>query len=435
MNLKTSILFTFFLLVSILAKAQDGYSIKIDLENSDISKIVLSVYNGTYSKNSIVDSVYISSEKKQLKFTQSKKILGAIYQLRLVTGSPKTDNNNKINIAIDNGASLTFSINGNTVGSLETSQKLNDDFLRLQRSSSSEDDKKTQLMAIAKNYPSSVLSLWASFELKKSESNTLNKTNSNYQYRDNYFRNINLQDKRIPLLPNIYSTLFDYVSVLPITDSNYRANVDNLLKGMDCNSRNFTFYLEWVFRNLIYLQQYKLEKTYNYVYNRYLNNPACIKKDSVFYSKITADLNRVINIPIGSIIPSFMMSDSTNHSFDINSLKQNSDYTFIAFYDAECPHCKETMPKVSNFFTTLQSSKTVQKIAFVNPYTNNNEWLQFIHMAKLENWMNVKPDKGDLKYMMDLHLTGNPSFFLIDKTGKVILKTFDQQMLNEALSK
>ncbi|MES1181827.1 MAG: thioredoxin-like domain-containing protein, partial [Flavobacterium sp.] len=244
---------------------------------------------------------------------------------------------------------------------------------------------------------------------------------------------INLQDKRIPLLPNIYSALYDYVSVLPVNDSNYQSSADNLLKGMDCNSRNFTFYLEWIFRNLIYLQQYKIEKTYNYVYNRYLNTAECKQKDSLFYSKITADLNRVVNVPIGSNIPSFKMSDSLNHISTIDALKQNADYTFIAFYDAECPHCKETMPKVSGFFATQKFPKTIQKIAFINPYTNNDEWRHFISNSKLENWLNMKPDNGDIKYMMDLHLTGNPSFFLIDKTGKVILKTFDQELLKAVL--
>ncbi|MES1220986.1 MAG: hypothetical protein ABUT20_36135, partial [Bacteroidota bacterium] len=176
MNSKLLLLFLFYFLPVHRIKAQDGYSIKIDILNSGVTKMLLSVYDGTYNKTSLTDSLIIAPGKTQVKFSQTKKIIGAIYQLRMVSGSDKTDKTNKINIAVDNGASLSFSLNGNTVAALETSQNLNADFLHLQRTASSKEDKQAQLQAMFKNYSSSVLSLWASLELKKTESDDPDKT-------------------------------------------------------------------------------------------------------------------------------------------------------------------------------------------------------------------------------------------------------------------
>ncbi|UAY53579.1 TlpA family protein disulfide reductase [Ferruginibacter albus] len=416
------------------APAQNGYSITIDMQKTYSGKMYLSLYQGTYSKTAVIDSFVVSGSEATIKFDQPKRILGGIYQLSY-QGDIKPDKNDKINIAVDNGAILHFTLIGPKLGALEIASSLNADYLYLQRVANDPASKKEKLQTLQKKYSTSIIALWATLELKKIASDELTANANKVQYRNNYFSNFNLQDKRLQILPNIYSALNDYMTILPVVDSNYQSNVDVLLKGMDCNTRNYTFYLDWIFKNIIYYQQKKLEKTYNYVYNRYLNSEDCKKADSTLYARITNELNRVVNTPIGSIIPSFKMSDSADNYYTIDSLKLNAPYSFIAFFDPDCPHCQEIMPKVSAFFAAANFKDSIQKIAFLNAPYDSAQWHSFIVKSKLEHWLNVKAYQNDTEYMIDLKLTGNPNFYLIDNTGKILLKSADGEMIKSVINK
>jgi hypothetical protein len=418
------------LLLSLQSLAQDGYNIRIDVTDAKDQTLMLSYFKGSASQHSLIDSLPITASRQTVELKSADKIIGGIYQLSF-KGAAK----NNINIVVDNGARLTFDLQGSTLLLLKPKDALSKDFILFQTATHSFEDKNTALNQLIQKYPTSAVALFAHLELKKTAAELAKADTGSISTRNQYFKDIDLQDKRLPLMPNAYSFLFDYMNLLPINNENYQDNVDLFFKNMDCNSRNYMFYLDWVFKNLTYYQRYELTNTYRYVYSMYLDKEACKKRDEKFYNKMTESLKALDQLPIGTVIPAFDMEDSTGKEYHSQEIYPRSKYTFLAFYDPDCSHCQEAMPKVAAYFEAYQpNTDLVQQVAFINS-KDVSKWYPFIQQNKLQQWLNVKAYKGDTKYLNDLKVFANPQFFLLDAKGTILLKRFNTDELNTILHK
>jgi thiol-disulfide isomerase/thioredoxin len=430
MIMKRCLIFAAMLCLTAQSFAQNGYSISIDVANAKNKMMTVSYFKGSPNQKYQTDSVLINADKKLVTFKVPDRIIGAIYQLGF-----KDDPKNTINIAVDNGSNLHFTLDGTMLLLLKSKEKLNKDFILYQTATSNFDQRKEKLSLLVKDYPESSVALFSKFEMKKAEVTLKNPDSAaNIKLRDDYFKDIDLQDKRIPLMPNAYSYLFEYMNILPINNDNYQDNVDLLLKNSDCSSRNYSFYLDWIFKNISYYQRYNLTNTYRYVYSMYLDKEVCEKNNEKFYNKMTDGLKALDELPIGSVIPAFDMEDSLGKGYNIQSIYPNSKYTFLSFYDPDCSHCKEIIPKVEAYFEQHKKyDNQLQKVAFINS-KDSSKWQSFITTNKLENWLNVRSKKDDTKYLNDLKVYSNPQFFLLNDKGVILLKSFNDDELNAILN-
>jgi hypothetical protein len=95
------------------------------------------------------------------------------------------------------------------------------------------------------------------------------------------------------------------------------------------------------------------------------------------------------------------------------------------------------MPVVSASFQNLKNrypAKKIQLIAVIND-ADESDWTQFISEKKLDSWLNLKSQDSKRKYHEDFNAYSNPSYFLINKSGDVILKTFNFNAIEELINK
>lgn len=140
---------------------------------------------------------------------------------------------------------------------------------------------------------------------------------------------------------------------------------------------------------------------------------------------------------IGNPAPALDLTTMANKPFSLYN--SPSTYTFIAFWDPTCGHCKEEMPRVDSFYTNNWKQLGVQVIG-VN--TNVNElaaWKQFItdqhfdagwtHIYQTEAALNAEMNAGKATTIRQLYdVFKTPTFYLLDKDKKIIAKnlTIDQ---------
>lgn len=275
--MKNSI-FIFFVFISQFLFSQNGFNVKINLKNINEEKLYLSFYNGSLSKTAVVDSASIIG-KNTVIFTQKKKIIDAVYRLSF----KKNEKQNYVNIDLENNSDLVFDLDNNILRSIKTTNPLNKAFLDAQNIIN-RSERKIYLETIVQKFPNSAAALYAKLEIKE-----LSLPTDEIQlkiYRDHFFTDLDLNDKRIKLLPNIYSSLYNYVKLLPFTNENYKSSIDNLLRNQTCKSPNYLFYLKWVFQNLEYLSKNNLNDSYNYVFNTYLNSRKYIKRMNNFINRL-----------------------------------------------------------------------------------------------------------------------------------------------------
>lgn len=416
---------------NVVIKESNGFNLTFLTKNLNKEKISLYMIYGTAKKQIVSDSITIKSNEEKVSFKFDKKIISAIYFLK-IESQPKT-----IEIAIDNNTNASFTLENNNIETLIcTKDQKNIDFINYQKTEKilTIEQRIEARNIIAKKYPSSILNLYFKFENQIAEKFPFT-DNDKVKFRDSFFSSFDKDDKRIYLLPNINKFLYKFVNILPVTNENYIKNMDLVMKGMDCKSRNYAVYAKYFMVNISFYESKNLEESFNHLYKNYFEENKC----KAFTDNDMATYNNKYytnkKVPLLSKTPDFDLVTKDSTIYTLSKIYPENDFTLVAFYSPTCEHCQKNMPVVSDFFGTMKTKypeKKIQLIAVLND-DEEDKWESFISEKKLSSWINLKcPDKTK-KYKEDFNAYSNPCYFLINKSGTVVLKSFNNKAIEEII--
>ncbi len=140
---------------------------------------------------------------------------------------------------------------------------------------------------------------------------------------------------------------------------------------------------------------------------------------------------------IGNPAPALVLNTIDNQSFSLYN--QPAKFTFIAFWDPTCGHCKVEMPRVDSFYTKSWKQLGVQVIGVNTNFKELAAWKQFVtdqhfdagwsHVYQTEAALNAEINAGKATTIRQLYdVFKTPTFYLLDKDKKIIAKnlTVDQ---------
>ena len=404
----------------------DGYIINIKTQNLAGKTIKLSIYSGSYKQAYRIDSVKVKTNSETISFKQKQKIIPVIYQMA-ISGNPA-----KSDILVSNGIVLNFALNTDNANELTTNDALNKSFLEYQKMPASE-QKNTALKTLQAKFPQNeALKIFTLFELRK----TLKKPNNidGATFRKSLLNGVNLNDKAIQLMPNAYAFLNNFFSALPINNENYKSGVDLLLNKQNCLSTNFKFYVEWIFKNLELHQTQNINDTAQYVFNQYVNTKSCVELQNSFYNSTFKKLSSFTKLPVGAVLPEFEMKKINGETYRFSDFK-NEKVNIVMFYDPLCEHCQTEIPKITKEIEELEKETNLKigKLAILNG--SSTLWKDFVDKNNLKDWENVTYKEGDTKTQENLDAFANPKFYILDKNGKIILKTYGYSFVRTQLLK
>jgi thiol-disulfide isomerase/thioredoxin len=140
---------------------------------------------------------------------------------------------------------------------------------------------------------------------------------------------------------------------------------------------------------------------------------------------------------VGNSAPALDLNTMDNKAFSLYN--SPAKFTFIAFWDPTCGHCKEEMPRVDSFYSKNWKQLGVQVIGVNTNVKELASWKQFIteqdfdagwsHVYQTEAAFNAEINAGKpttIRQLYDVFKT--PTFYLLDKDKKIIAKnlTVDQ---------
>ena len=412
----------------------NGHNVTITTKNLQKEKLILFMKYGANSQIIISDSLTIKSNDQKVVFKTNQKLIDAVYFLKLA--SQKND----ISVVLDNNTNANFSLDDKNIENIICTQNnLNKDFIDYQKQQKTfaDNNKRIELRkSLMAKYPNSVLNLYFKIEnrlFEKAPETLEGKT----VFRNSFFKFIDKNDKRIFLLPNINQLLYTFTIILPVNDENYQQNIDIILKGMDCNSKNFAVYTRWFLANLSYFESKNLDLSFNYLFKNYLNPNKCktFTDAEIAGFRNKAETNKLF--PLNKITPDLVLVDKKNTEFQLSKIYPQNDFTFVAFFSPSCHHCQQAMPFANSSFEALKEkhpNKKIQLIAVLND-SDETKWEEFITERKISSWLNLKSIDPKRKYQDDFNAYSNPNFFLIDKNGKVVLKSFNPMAIEEIIQK
>ena len=144
---------------------------------------------------------------------------------------------------------------------------------------------------------------------------------------------------------------------------------------------------------------------------------------------------------LGLAAPSLIVNTIDDKKLSLYDVK--SAYTFVAFWDPTCGHCKEEIPKLDSFYKASWKNLEVKIFSVNINFKELAAWKNFITDHHLEDWFNVYQTEEDLnkeikaglpttiRQQYDVFKT--PTFYLLDSKKKIIAKNLSLEQFNDFL--
>ena len=144
---------------------------------------------------------------------------------------------------------------------------------------------------------------------------------------------------------------------------------------------------------------------------------------------------------LGLPAPTLALNDADGKRFELYSIK--APYTFLAFWDPVCSHCKVEIPKLDSMYKASWKNLNVKVVAVNTNFKELESWKRFIKDHQLEEWFNGYQTEEDfnneikegrpttIRQLYDVYKT--PTFYLLDKNKKIVAKNLTIEQFNDFL--
>lgn len=184
------------------------------------------------------------------------------------------------------------------------------------------------------------------------------------------------------------------------------------------------------------------DKVFLHLFQNFFSKGDTVLLNNESKKAITERAYSIMANVIGNAAPALDLNTIDNKAFSL--YKQAAKYTFIAFWDPTCGHCKTEMPRVDSFYSKNWKQLGVQMIGVNTNFNELTAWKQFLtdqhfdtgwsHVYQTEAAFNAEIKAGKpttIRQMYDVFKT--PTFYLLDKDKKIIAKNLTVDQFNDFL--
>lgn len=456
------------------AKPTGGYSIRLKITPLKNSRVYLYNYYGRDDRFQLSDSTMIN-ENSEGVFKGNNKLFGGIYilvsdrRVRLMDFLMEDDQD--FMITVDTAHPEKGLITGSKENTLyqgyakfleSIGPRMNALDQELKAAKTKEDSagigkKRTAIGKemqqyrddIVKKYPESML---ASFfnTMKTPEAPTELPTkadgtkDSSYPYRfvqEHFWDDVNLADERLVRTPFFERKLDEYFKyyVSPHSDSVIKEVKYMLLYARE--SKEMYRYMLAKFTNkYINPEIMGQDKVFLYLFREhYLKGDTTILSEK---DKKTV-MDRGWNLWFNQIDEPAAPLDLVDRSGKKSSLYDvKAPYTFVVFWDPNCGHCKETVPRIDSIYRAKWKAMGMKIYAVNIDESAMKAWDEFIDKHNLKEWAHVYQPKeqrekenaqGIMNFRQAYDVYKTPTLYLLDDQKRIIAKHLDIEGFDEVL--
>lgn len=448
----------------------NGRNIPITLTPLKNCKVYLGSYLGT--GRTLVDSA-ILNDKSQGVFKGDKKLPGGIYfvvspqmtiQFELlmddiqhfsIKGDTTLKDQAEITGSKDNDLFKSYTAYSIEKGQLR--QQLSNaykaatnksDSTRLYNSLTALDKEVQQYrMNIVQQHPNSLLAMFFN-TMKTPETPAIpvinGKPDSTYPFRyvkEHFWDDVAFNDDRLLRTPFFEPKLDDYFRyyVSPEPDSIIEEVKYMLLSAR--TGKEIYPYLLTKFTNKYMNPEFMgQDKVFVYLFENFYAKGDTMILNPASRKTVTERAYSLMANQLGKPAPVLNLTDTTGKIVSLYGLK--SAFTVVAFWDPNCGHCKEEMPRLDSFYRSKWKALGVAIYA-VNIYENEvPAWKKFIAEKKLAGWTHTYQTKatkeaeeraGAPNYRQLYDIFKTPTLYLLDKDKRIIAKQLSLEQFDDLI--
>jgi len=270
-------------------------------------------------------------------------------------------------------------------------------------------------------------------------------TINNYnEYKRHYWDGISFMDDRVIRTPFFLKKLERYYRevISPAADSIIKDADYKLLLARSAPEM-YKFLLNWLTDEYINPKYMGQDAVFVHLFEKYHSKGLSKWLNETQMEAISRRAYMLMANLIGEKAANLEMLDISDKPASLYNL--GADYTIVSFWDPNCGHCKEEMPRLDSIYKASWKKHNVKIFAVLTPEGKTDvkpEWLNFIKTHNLSEWTHVHQTKemeaADLaaqkpSFRQLYDVTSTPTLYLLDKDKHIIGKKLTWQQLNDLL--
>lgn len=266
-------------------------------------------------------------------------------------------------------------------------------------------------------------------------------TIDNYQYyKAHYWDGISFMDDAVVRTPFFPAKLHRYYrEVMPQDPDSIIKDVDYKLLLARSSPEMYKYMLNWLTDEYINPKYMGQDAIFVHLFEKYHSKGLTPWLNEKQHEVITRRAYMLMANLVGEKGANLELLDTANKIKPLYDVK--ADYTVVVFWDPNCGHCKEEVPRVDSFYRANWQAKNVKIYAVMTEYDTVG-WKKFINTNQLRDWTHVHhtaqmakeeaaAQKPSFKQLYDI--TQTPTLYLLDKEKRIVGKKLTPQQLNDLL--
>ena len=265
-----------------------------------------------------------------------------------------------------------------------------------------------------------------------------------YNYKKHYWDGVTFMDERIIRSPFFLPKFEKYYREIIVQQS------DSIIKETDyqlllarSSPEMYKFMLNWLTDEYINPKYMGQDAVFVHLFNKYHSKGLTGWLNEKQQETISRRAYMLMANLIGAKAADLEMIDTSDKAASLYNLK--ADYTIVCFWDPNCGHCKEEVPKLDSIYKASWKAHGVKMYGVLSGDAKENlkpAWTKFIDDHHLGEWTHVyqtkemeaadnAAQKASYRQLYDVTMT--PTLFLLDKEKNIIGKKLTWQQLDELL--
>ncbi len=271
------------------------------------------------------------------------------------------------------------------------------------------------------------------------------KPDSLYPYRfvkEHYWDDVNFNDDRLLRTPFFEPKLDEYFKyyVSPDPDS-IIAEVKYILLYARTGKEIYPYLLTKFTNKYMNPEFMGQDKAFVYLFENFYAKGDTVLLNQASRKTVTERAYFLMANQIGQSAPNLNLSDTTGKAISLYAI--HAPFTVVAFWDPNCGHCKDEIPRLDSLYKNKWKAMGV-KVLSVNIYENEvSSWKKFIADKKLSSdWLQAYETKeakeateksGQANYRQLFDIIKTPTLYLLDKDKHIIAKQLSLEQFDELL--
>ncbi len=274
--------------------------------------------------------------------------------------------------------------------------------------------------------------------------------NAFYQYKQQFWPAVSFADERLLRTPMFEQRLNRYMETAVIRHpDSIKLELDKFILYSRTNKTMFRYFINRFTNEYMNPKYMGLDVVFLHLFEKYyITNQVdwLEKKDrDLVFNRAYSLYGNIIGEPAAEL----NLLDTLDRKVNLYSIK--SPFTLIVFWDPDCGHCREQVPKVDSLYRLRWKKQGVKIVGVLSDVSATDEtkskeaktkWVDYIRQQQLKDWVHLyqtaqmrldeqtKQVPG-FKQAYDVFQT--PTIYLLDEQKRIVAKKINPEQVDEFL--